>query len=238
MSKRSQDKRRARAKEKKQNKRREQGISPLSRLAGVAEDVCECWSSYAEEDGGIRSVTVMRPIRGGGHVAAFFLIDYDCIGLKDAFVRLNVDALEVRENLRAKSISQGVRLVRITTQDARQMLASAIRWTLDHPFFRLPADAERCLKIVGGAGELENADVRDFGTEDGGLLYIFTSDASATSSGGWQASPWRSLLNATMWNTNSPMHSMMNSIVKRASMWRNGKKMKRTARCCRKCSRK
>ena len=41
MSKRSQEKRQARSKEKVKAKRRMQGMSPLSRLAGTAEETCE-----------------------------------------------------------------------------------------------------------------------------------------------------------------------------------------------------
>src|ERR1035437_563598 len=110
MSKRSQEKRRARSKEKKLAKRRLQGTSPLSRLADVQH--CECWMS-ASPDQRMVSIHVMRPVRGGQTVAAVFLIDRDCIGLKDAFYRLDIDPLPLRESLRRRSESDDMRVVRI-----------------------------------------------------------------------------------------------------------------------------
>lgn len=171
MSKRSQEKRKARAKEKRLAKRRMMGSSPLSRLAGTAEETCECWMT-ASPDSRMVSLSVLRPVRGGQMVAAFFLIDYDCIGLKDAFYRLNVDAFELRELLRQRSLDDGVRMLRVEVSQIRQRVAGALRWTRQYPFFRVPADAGRCLKIIGGAGDIDAADIGDFGDENGDLYYV------------------------------------------------------------------
>jgi hypothetical protein len=170
MSKRSQDKRRARAKEKKLAKRRLQGTSPLARLAGRAEETCECWLTQSEDERMV-SLEVMRPARGGQTVAAFFLIDRDCVGVKDAFCRLDVDPVELRAFLRERGAAGDAQVARVDLSVARKMVAGAIRWTRAHPF-RLPRDLDRCLRIMDGVGDIENADISDFGDEDGNLLYV------------------------------------------------------------------
>jgi hypothetical protein len=171
MSKRSQEKRRARAKEKKRAHRRLQGADPLSLLAETADSTCECWSTYAEQDNRIRSLIAFRPLRTGGHAAAYFLIDYDCLGLKDAFVRTNVDIVDQREWLRERSRADNVRLLQIALPELRSQLASAVRWTRSHPF-SLPPGLDKCLRLIGGMCDPENADISDFGTDDGGLFYF------------------------------------------------------------------
>jgi hypothetical protein len=168
MSKRNQDKRRARAKEKKLAKRRLQGTSPLARLAD--EQHCECWMTKSLDDRMI-SVHVMRPVRGGQMAGAFFLIDRDCIGLKDAFYRLDMDPAYLRETLRQRSQVEDMHVERIDLNEARKQVAQAISWTRAHPFFRMPFDTERCVKILGGVGDVENADISDFG-KDGKLFYV------------------------------------------------------------------
>jgi hypothetical protein len=170
MSKRSQEKRQARAKERKLARRRRLGGSPLSRLAGAAEETCECWMSISEDEA-MLSLHVMRPARGGQTVGAFFLVDRDCVGLKDAFYRLDIDPIELRESLRERSRSEGMRIVQVELAEVRRLVAGAIRWTRAHPF-RVPPDAERCVKILGGVGDIETADVSDFGDENGDMYYV------------------------------------------------------------------
>jgi hypothetical protein len=125
-------------------------------------------------DARMLDVIVLRPVRGGGsgHVGAFFLIDRDCMGLKDAFCRLDVDAVILRENLREMSRT-GTAFLKVSLEESRRMVAGAMRWTRAHPF-RMPAGVERCLQVLEGAGDVEKADVSEFGTQEGGLLYVGT----------------------------------------------------------------
>jgi hypothetical protein len=168
MSKRSQEKRRARAKEKKLAKRRLQGSSPLSRLADVQH--CECWMTASPDDRMV-GIYVLRPVRGGTTAAAVFLIDRDCIGLKDAFYRVDVEPAAIRESLRQRSEDGETRVVRINLEEARQAVAEAICWTRRHPFFRMPPETDRCIRILDGVGDIDDADVSGFG-KDGKLFYI------------------------------------------------------------------
>ena len=168
MSKRSQEKRRARSKEKKLAKRRLQGSSPLSRLADVQH--CECWMTASSDDR-MLGIQVLRPVRGGTTAAAIFLIDRDCIGLKDAFYQTDVDPAALRESLRLRSEVSDTRVTRIDLEQARKTVAEAICWTRQHPFFRMPPETDRCVKILGGVGDIDAADVSDFG-KDGKLFYV------------------------------------------------------------------
>ena len=163
MSKRNQGKRQAKRKAKAAARRREQGKSPLARL-GSLESV-RCFSQGSAGDEGMESVIVIREVRGGGNIAAFFLIDYTCIGLKDAFYRLDFDSSVLAEN------PFGAAAERTTLAEAQTKIAAAIRWTREHPFV-LPADTERCLKVVGDVPDIEHADTSEFGAEGGGLLYV------------------------------------------------------------------
>lgn len=168
MSKRSQEKRRARAKEKKLAKRRLQGSSPLSRLAD--ERYCECWE-FASADDRMISIQVLRPVRGGQTAAAIFLIDRDCIGLKNAYYRASVEPNALRDSVYRRGVDPNTRLAQIDLEQARKAVAEAICWTRQHPFFRLPPETDRCLKVLGGAGDIDAADVSDFGKE-GKLFYV------------------------------------------------------------------
>ena len=170
MSKRSQEKRKARSKEKKLAQRRFLGSSPLTRLAGTAEETCECWLNCSPDQRMI-SLSVLRPVRGGQMVGAFFLIDRDCVGLKDAFYRLDVDPVELRAGLRRRSEDLDMCVIQIKLVDVRKAVAEALRWTRAHPF-RVPPDAERCIKILGGIGDIDNADISAFGDENGDMFYV------------------------------------------------------------------
>jgi hypothetical protein len=175
MSRRSQEKRKARSKEKKLAKRRLQGMSPLARLAGTAEGTCECWMQYDKEDDRTRNLIAIRPVFGGGSVAGFFLIDMDCLGVKDAFVRRNVDAAWLKEQMRERSREDGTTFVKITLGEMRGRVASAMRWTQAHPF-RLPAETFEAVKLLGEALDLENASTTEFGTEEGLFYYGYEED--------------------------------------------------------------
>ena len=103
MSKRSQQKRNARSKEKAKQLRRERGMSPLSRLVGGPDgDDVECWAHYADADERLVSFLAFRAVRGAGFAVACFLVDFDCIGLKDAFYRLDVPMQETLQGYRER----------------------------------------------------------------------------------------------------------------------------------------
>ncbi|MCL2649084.1 MAG: hypothetical protein FWD61_19145 [Phycisphaerales bacterium] len=171
MSKRSQEKRRARAKEKAQKARRERGRSLWDNLVGDGDGSgVECWKQFDPEKlDEMEDFLVFRKVRNGGYVVAFFLVDYLCIGLKDVFCRTDVTPSEIIEKCRTQS---GMKVQRVFVEEVRPTLAAAVRWTRDNGF-RLPSELPRGLKVVGGGAlPVEDADTAAFGTEDGGLCYV------------------------------------------------------------------
>ncbi|HUO07591.1 MAG TPA: hypothetical protein VM008_04775 [Phycisphaerae bacterium] len=170
MSKRSQEKRRARAKEKAKAARRERGMSPLSRLAGDGTNL-ECWMHYVAEDARMVNIVAFRPVRDGTFAAAFFLIDYDCIGLKDAFYRFDVMPSDIVASYRERTRMDGSRFIKTNGEEVRKIIAAAVRWTREHAF-RVAKDWEKCARIVGGTIDSNSADVSEFGTDGGDLLYV------------------------------------------------------------------
>jgi len=161
MSKRSQDKRKARAKEKAHNARRERGRSRWDNLVGDDSGV-ECWLQFDSEGlDPMESLIVFRKVRSGGHVAAFFLIDYLCIGLKDVCCHADVVPSEMIEKCRSQLWSK---VQRMSVDEMRSTVAAAIRWAREHDF-RLPTELQRGLKVLGGTVSSENADTSEFGAE-------------------------------------------------------------------------
>ncbi|MCL2639551.1 MAG: hypothetical protein FWD53_01770 [Phycisphaerales bacterium] len=178
MSKRSQDKRKARAKEKAKQARRERGRSLWDNLVsnegGNGGGGVECWKQFDPEKlDEMEDFLVFRKVRSGGWVVAFFLVDYLCIGLKDVFCRTDVTPSEIIERCRTQS---GMKVQRVSVEEVRSTLAAAVRWTQENDF-RLPTELPRALKVLGG-GALPVDDANTppltavFGTDDGGLCYV------------------------------------------------------------------
>ena len=61
--------------------------------------------------------------------------------------------------------------MRVNLAEVRRAVAGAIRWTRVHPF-RVPPDTERCLRVLDGVGDIEAADISDFGDENGDMYYV------------------------------------------------------------------
>jgi len=167
MSKKSQDKRRARAKEKAARARKQKNASPLAMLSN---DPAECWCTYMAEDMRMLNIVAFRKSTLGDMTAAFFLIDFDCIGVKDAFYELDVSRSNILEHYKGQ-VPLGATVRQLPLDEVRSIVAGATRWTQQN-HFRVPAQLPRCLTILGGDVEIATADVSDFGDDEGGLLYV------------------------------------------------------------------
>jgi hypothetical protein len=161
MSKRSQQKRQARTREKAKDARRRRNANPTSLLG--PESSIRCYIHGGVEDQMAR-LSIFRDMADGYVAFAGFLIDYRCLGVKDAYARFNLDNEDVRF-IRANNSKP------IATDAARNLVAAAIRWNRMHPF-RLPAYIQRCLAILGGTLDIDNADTSQFGAENDGLDYL------------------------------------------------------------------
>ncbi len=133
------DKRKERHRLKRQERkialRRMQSGSPYRRLRTAGGDVA-CYINGDWHEQGIGSLLVFRHMPDGSHVLGAFLIDFWCIGLKDAWGRLNLTNLEVDDALQRQR-SSGMSIIRIEPAVARRLVAGAVRFSRQNGF-RLP----------------------------------------------------------------------------------------------------
>jgi len=155
---------RLKRKKKKDLHRRRASVSPYLRLgsAGLAE---RCLVNDNWQDDGMASVQVLVHVPGGGYATVGFLVDTWCAGLKDAWYRLEISMSEFRD----ANKNHGVNLIDIDLEDVRSLVAGGIRFARQNGF-RLPRHYERAVKIIGGVGDIDSADISNFG-KDGGLLW-------------------------------------------------------------------
>jgi len=166
------DKRRKRAREKAKQARLRKGVSPWQRPFRDAD--CECFVNANWRDCGLADLTVIRPAPDAGYAMVGFLVDLTCLGLKDAFCRLDILPSEIKDHFR--EITGDDRMIPADMPFIRGLVRSAIRWSHEH-HFRLPRGLDRTLRMIGGIEDWRTADVSAFGTEDGKLRYVGTERA-------------------------------------------------------------
>jgi len=99
---------------------------------------------------------------------AAFLVDLWCVGLKDAWGLLDISADLFRE--RVLDASRPVDLIRVDLDVVKRLVAGSIRFSRENGF-RLPKRHERWVALLGDVGDIDKADLTDFGV-DGGLRYV------------------------------------------------------------------
>ena len=152
---------------KQRERARSQSGSPY-RLIGAAGEVVACCVNKGWEEEGKASIYLLRRIPGGGHAMGAFLIDLWCMGLKDAWGRLDL----TYEEFRASVLDRGepeVSFEPIDIETARRLVAGGIRFA-EQNGFRLPPRHERWTALLGEIGDPAKADLSDFGV-DGKLRY-------------------------------------------------------------------
>lgn len=147
--------------------RRAQGNSPYSKLKHAGEiEACYINADWREQ--GMASVLVLRRVPGG-HALGGFLVDMLCVGLKDAWGRIDIGMAEFRETL--SDAQDRMEMVRLSPEEAWGLIAGSVRFARKNGF-RLPPRYERWTGLLGPLADCENADISDFGDENGGLVYI------------------------------------------------------------------
>lgn len=174
MSKRSQEKRKATRKAKAAALRRRQGMGLAGNLASI--ETCQCYIMGGQDEGSLmESVQVFRNTRDGLVAGAFFLIDYDCLGLKDAFVRQDVSPVEILAHVKEEAEYSGMVVRKVALGEVQQRVAAAMTWTRSHGF-RLPGPYAKALRVIEldeqRRAELGAEGVPEFGTAEGKLHYI------------------------------------------------------------------
>lgn len=155
--------------EKKAFQRRAEQGGSLYRRIGAAGDEAVCYINSDWREEGMIALHVLRPIPGGGHAAASFLIDPWALGLKDVFGRLDMTREEF-DDLWVGTMQRQTEMVPTDLATARRLVAGGVRWAHDHGF-RLPRRYERWVAMLGDIGDWHTADIRDFGFE-GKLRFV------------------------------------------------------------------
>lgn len=148
---------------KRAAERRKNSLSPVKRLVDAPGDV-ECWTSG--DFGSLGQMQFLCFKRAGGlSGVAAFLIDRGVVGLKDAWIQLNIDRLEFEDKLRLAGESGPMR--RTSAEEARRWVAGGMRWAHDNGM-RLPRDWAKPASLIGGVGDWASADVSAFVKEFAG----------------------------------------------------------------------
>lgn len=152
---------------KRTSQRRAVGQSPYGKLRH-AGDIEACYINEDWEESRIASILALRKVPGGYALGAF-LVDLTCLGLKDAWGRIDIGLAEFRDTLDRSR--ERVAMVRIPPETAWKLVAGGVRWAKDHEF-RLPPRYERWVSVLGRVADCASADVDEFGTEDGKMVYV------------------------------------------------------------------
>jgi hypothetical protein len=88
------------------------------------------------------------------------------VGLKDAWVRLQIDHDEF-ESMIERSRRGGIPMRRATLEEVRRWVAGGARWAHDNGM-RLPKDWTKAAALIGGVGDWASADVSAFVREFAG----------------------------------------------------------------------
>ncbi|MFQ5502665.1 MAG: hypothetical protein ACE5EQ_10260 [Phycisphaerae bacterium] len=166
----------SRKKAQKQHKRkqrraeltRRQAGSPYQRI-GRSGEVVACYINEDWEKSGFASLFVLRRSRDQGLVLAAFLVDLWCIGLKDAWGRLDITMDEFKNGI-LNSHRRVVDLVRIDLDTVKHLVAGGIRFAHQNGF-KLPHRYQRWTAMLGDIGDWKSANLREFG-HDGKLCYV------------------------------------------------------------------
>ncbi len=160
-------------KQRKRKQRREESIrrqagSPYQRI-GRSGEVVACYINENWKKSGCASLFVLRRSRDQGLVLAAFLVDLWCIGLKDAWGRLDFTMEEFKKGI-LNSDRAYVDLVRIDLDTVKHLVTGGIRFAHQNGF-KLPHRYQRWTAMLGDIGDWKSADLREFGL-DGKLCYV------------------------------------------------------------------
>ena len=148
----------AKRKAKRLTARRRDSISPVKRLSDSKGEV-ECWASG--DFSFMRQLQIFAYKRAGGlNGVACFLVDQGVVGLKDSWVRLDMDRPQLQEMLNVAE-GRGITMRRIEVEEARRWIAGGARWAYDNGM-RLPRDWLKHTSVIGGVLGWQNADVSAF----------------------------------------------------------------------------
>lgn len=147
--------------QKKREQSRARSGSPY-RLIGASGDLVACYINRGWAEDGKASIYVVRRIPGGGYALGAYLVDLWCMGLKEAYGRLDLDYDEFLAQTQGPDAP--LEIERIDLDTVRHLVAGGIRFAGQNGF-RLPPRLERWTALLGGVGDPATADLSGFGLE-------------------------------------------------------------------------
>ena len=143
--------------------------SPYNRLA-AAGCVESCKVNDSCRDQGLFTIYALMSVPNHPPTLACFLVDKWCMGLKDAWGRLNMTHDVYHDFMESTKSRADFRLVDLGPDEARRLIAAGIRQA--HVMgFRLPPDYGKWVKAMGVGEDWASADISDFG-KDGKYLFV------------------------------------------------------------------
>ena len=143
--------------------------SPYKRLA-AAGHVESCKVNNTCRDQGLFSIYALLSVPNRQPTLAVFLVDKWCMGLKDAWGRLDMNHEDYQDFLESAEYRAGFKLVDMDPDEARKLIAAGIRQAHELGF-RLPPNYGKWAKAMGVGDDWASADISDFG-KDGKYFFV------------------------------------------------------------------
>ena len=137
--------------------------SPYKRLAAAGR-VESCKVNDSCRDQGLFCIYALLSVPNRPPTLAAFLVDKWCMGLKDAWGRLDMTYEDYHDFLETAESRSGFKLVDFDPDEARKLIAAGIRQA-NVMGFRLPANYGKWAKAMGVGDDWASADISDFGID-------------------------------------------------------------------------
>jgi hypothetical protein len=157
--------------QRKREKHRAKSGSPY-RLVGLSGELAGAYINSTWRSDGMASIFMLKTLPGHGHALGAFLVDIWCMGLKDAWGRLDCSSQEFQQIL--ADAREAMDMVAVDLDTARRLVAGGVRFANQNGF-RLPPRYERWTAMLGQLGDVDTADLSDFGA-NGKLRCITTRE--------------------------------------------------------------
>ena len=143
--------------------------SPYKRLAAAGRvEACKVNDSCREQ--GLFSIHALLSVPNRPPTLACFLVDKWCMGLKDAWGRLDMTYERYHDFMESAESRAGFKLVDMDPDEARKLIAAGIHQA-NVMGFRLPPNYGKWAKAMGVGDDWASADISDFG-KDGKYFFV------------------------------------------------------------------
>lgn len=169
---RKKERQRLKRQQKRRAMHRAEGLNPYRRFASQGE-VVVCYVNNDWHKQGMAEILALKQVAGGNLAFGAYLVDIWCVGLKDAWGRVNVTQADFTELV--DRTREHLEMVRIDPAAAWAIVSGGVRFARQNGF-RLPPRYERWTALLGNNAECGAADLSQFGVEGGKLRYVGTME--------------------------------------------------------------